>query len=77
LIYSGGPDKKYDLAAGVEGAGGAAVAIHYSVATPVPYVDPYLTLPNSTVQMGQPNDNDADGSLDHGDNIHNHDLTIR
>jgi prepilin-type N-terminal cleavage/methylation domain-containing protein len=78
LIYSGGAGKKYDLAAGAESAGGAAIAVHYSVAAnPLPFVDPYLTLPNSTAQMGQPNDNDADGSLDHGDNIHNHDLTIR
>jgi type II secretory pathway pseudopilin PulG len=77
LIYSGGPDRKYDLATGAESANGSTVAIHYSMASPVPYVDPYLTIPNSTVQMAQPNDNDGDGSLDHGDNIHNHDLTIR
>ena len=77
LIYSGGPDRKYDLAIGAEGGGGSTIEVHYSVGSPVPYVDPYLTLPNSTVQMAQPNDNDGDTSLDHADNIHNHDLTIR
>jgi prepilin-type N-terminal cleavage/methylation domain-containing protein len=78
LIYSGGPDRKYDLGVGGESVGGTAVAIHYSTAgNPLPYVDPYLPLPSGNAQVGQPNDNDGDGSLDHGDNIHNHELSIR
>jgi prepilin-type N-terminal cleavage/methylation domain-containing protein len=77
LIYSGGPDKKYDLATGIVGG-----EIHYAWGSPpTGYVDPYLYVKDPATgqyfQMGQPNDNDADGSLDHGDNIHNHDLTIR
>jgi prepilin-type N-terminal cleavage/methylation domain-containing protein len=78
LIYSGGPDRKYDIGIGAESAGGNAVAIHYSTqANPLPYVDPYIPLPSGNAQVGQPNDNDGDGSLDHGDNIHNHDSSIR
>jgi prepilin-type N-terminal cleavage/methylation domain-containing protein len=77
LIYSGGPDKKYDIGIGSESAGGNAVAIHYSTAGNPPYVDPYLPLPSGNAQVGQPNDNDGDGSLDHVDNIHNHELSIR
>lgn len=78
LIYSGGPDRKYDLGVGAESSGGNAVAIHYSTAAnPLPYVDPYVPLPSGNAQVGQPNDNDGDGSLDHGDNIHNHELSIR
>ena len=77
LIYSGGPDKKYDLA-----TGGVGAAIHYAWGSPpTGYVDPYLYVKESSTgqvfQIGQPSDNDTDGSLDHGDNIHNHDLVIR
>jgi hypothetical protein len=80
LIFSGGPDKKYDLANSFEDSSSAnTAAVHYSVGSPVPYVDPYLTMPlgNTPTQIGQPYDTGADGSLDHGDNIHNHDLVIR
>jgi prepilin-type N-terminal cleavage/methylation domain-containing protein len=77
LIYSGGPDRKYDIAAGANDESGTAVSIHYSTPGNPPYIDPYLVLPNTSVQIGQPNDNDGNGTIDSGDNIHNHDLEVR
>ncbi len=79
LIYSGGPDKKYDIATGAEDSSGTAVPVRYSVpaGSTSAYVDPYMLLPNSNMQVGQPNDNDSDGSLDNTDNVHNHNLIVR
>jgi prepilin-type N-terminal cleavage/methylation domain-containing protein len=69
LIFSGGPDRKYDL--------GGGTAVQYSVPGTT-YVDPYLPVGiNKDEQVGQPVDQESDGSFDHTDNIHNHDLSIR
>jgi hypothetical protein len=86
LIYSGGPDQKKDIQTGtVDRQVGKPP--HYCVrvtqSPPAGYVDldfvdPYLPLEDQGLsQVGQPFDDDDDGSLDHGDNIHNHNLTIR
>jgi len=73
LVYSGGPDRKYDLAIGA-----APFSYSFKVGM-VGYVDPYLYIPSpqGKFQVGAPEDLDGDGSLDNGDNIHNHDLTVR
>jgi prepilin-type N-terminal cleavage/methylation domain-containing protein len=82
LIYSGGADLKADLANGLEDLSQTpprAIPIHFSWNRPE-YVDPYLYLlepqTQQRFQIGQPADFDGDG-LDHGDNIHNHNLTVR
>jgi prepilin-type N-terminal cleavage/methylation domain-containing protein len=82
LIYSGGADLKPDLANGLEDRTQTpprAIPVHYSWNRPE-YVDPYLYLTDRQTQqrfqIGEPADLDGDG-LDHGDNIHNHNLTIR
>jgi prepilin-type N-terminal cleavage/methylation domain-containing protein len=75
LIYSGGPDRRADLVTGAESNNNSAVAVHYSVGGSPSYVDPYLIVPGTNMQMGQPIEND--GAREHGDNIHNHELSIR
>jgi prepilin-type N-terminal cleavage/methylation domain-containing protein len=84
LIYSGGADRKFDITTGPVKPDGTPIPVHYSVPASggvQAYVDPYLSESDKTVnqdfQIGEPSDNDGDGSLDHGDNIHNHNLTVR
>jgi hypothetical protein len=85
LIYSAGPDKKYDLAVGAQNKKGNDIPVHCSFppsGSAPAYVDPYLFFPDPNnpsqyYQLGQPSDNDQDGSLDNTDNIHNHNLIVR
>jgi prepilin-type N-terminal cleavage/methylation domain-containing protein len=86
LIYSGGPDQKFDISSGDNGE-----LIYYyhphpgpPTSAPTPkYIDPYLYLADATAptdlskkwQVGQPYDNDQDGEDNSRDNIHNHDMS--
>jgi prepilin-type N-terminal cleavage/methylation domain-containing protein len=63
LIYSAGPDKKYEI--GVSGT-------VQSATVPSPN-DPYF----GGGAAGTPIDSDSSGSLDHADNITNHDLEAK
>ncbi len=70
LIFSGGPDKVYDIY-----TDDAATTFHYSSTTPLN--DPYAVIvqPGGNVWMGTPADYSGDG-LQNGDNITNHGLEL-
>lgn len=74
LIFSAGPDRKFDLALDNN------PAIHYSQTASPPYSMPAPNWPYITVggkMLGEPIDAESDGSLDFVDNITNHLLVVR
>jgi prepilin-type N-terminal cleavage/methylation domain-containing protein len=70
LIYSGGPDRSTDIWADDASTGGKRLQYAHPAVNHNPYVVWKLK------KIGTPFDDDGDGQ-NFGDNIHNHDLSIR
>lgn len=75
LIFSGGPDKVYDIYTEYSDPNDPSVKIHYNTTTPPN--DPYVVIQvgGTPLWIGSPADYDGDG-LQNGDNITNHGLEL-
>lgn len=71
LIFSAGPDKKYDIVSQVTAAGVAFRYAYPPASPPALPNDPYYA-PSGSLMVGTPGDIDGDGFLGFMDNITNH-----